>query len=622
MQTYTRYIMNIVIFVSAIFSFQMVYGSVIVNNVTSSDIELRNATLYWSDISETPIKKISVNGGLVSPLVRKIGVPANMVTTGNQMYWLDTREGKSPSGCTGQSVILILNNTSLTTGQTRPLGIGDNCAGGTFDLIVDSENVYLVTSKSSPDTYTISKVNRVNGSVTSLVTTNFKPIVSLARDSTHLYWLENNAPGGGAIRKMPLGGGTVSTVYASTTKFLAQSIAIAGGEIIFAEHLYPYPQSGSQLLKVSTSGGSPSAFGKSSTLLRKIRAKGSNAYWIDENSLNSVSLVGGSASTLAKGLYLPRDFVLTADSAIWLQERCCVYPVKGLIRKTPLAGGVIATLSNNLVGSQRLASSIDSLFWAEGDSIAGNGRISRIILSTGTVDTVVSGVMTDLAPIAADAGNIYIADKATIKKLRLSDGKLIRLAIAPDEIADLVTDGKYVYWVEKYVSVIRKIPVNGGVIATLSNQLTGYGGRIRSDAANVYWMSDYDTLLKVPKLGGTVTTLASGLPFLSDFVVDGESLFFSEHDTGNIRKVSTNGGNIVTLQNDECFPAPCGLALGSSYLFWVNQEYVRKAPKTGGLVSILAPTLGRYDISNAIVIDGLNVYWSDTASRTINKIAK
>ncbi len=622
MKKYLTVILNSVFFMSSIFTAGLVYGTVIVKNVISSDIELKNSALFWSDTSQSPIKKLPVNGSVISPLARKIGVPANMSVVGDQMFWLDLRDGASPSGCIGQGVILILNGTSMSTGNTRTLAIGDNCAGGTFDLVVDSENLYWVTSKSSPNSYTIHKLNRANSTVTSLATIDFKPVVSLARDSTHLYWLENNAPDGGAIKKIPLGGGAVSTVFSSDTMFLAQSIAVAGGNVIFAEHVFPYPQSGSRLLKVPVSGGTPTPFASSVTLLGKIRAKGADAYWIDENSLNRVALVGGSVSSLAKGLYLPRDFVLTTDSAVWLQESCCASPVKGLIRKVPLAGGSIATLSNTVVGPQRLANTIDSILWAEGDSFIGNARIARIKVSTGTIETMIAGVMSDLAPITVDAANVYVADKNTVKKIRLNDGKLIRLAIASDEIADIVTDGKFVYWVEKFLSVVRKVPVNGGGITTLSNQFIGHAGRMRLDTENVYWMGNFDTLFKVPKLGGKMTTLASGLPFISDFAVDGKSLFFSENDTGNIRKMSAAGGNIATLVKQNCFPAPCSLAVGPTNLFWVNQSIVSKVPKMGGSPTVLSSTLGRFDIPNAIVIGDQNVYWSDTFSGTINKIAK
>ena len=600
------------------------FGEVLVSDVISSDIEVRDGQLFWSESGESPVRKIPVNGGTATLLARKVQTPGNMVIKGREIIWIESRLGFAPSGCVGPGVLLLLNKTSLNTGKTKVLMKGDNCAGGTNDIVSDKTSVYWVNSVASPNEYTIFKVDLTYGISTPLVKTS-KPIVAMARDKTHLYWMEQDDLDPGAIRRMPLGGGDVSTVF-SNDKPLVQSFAISGSEVIYAELQYPI-YSTAQIWKVPTSGGTPTLLANTSLIPRKISADHLNVYWIDESSLNMIPLNGGVITTLANDLDSPVDLVLSSRSVIWIETVCCALGQKGSVLKIPKTGGSVTMLAEDVDAPQRVTRSGDRVYWTEGGpmgQIEGFGRIANIPITGGLVETVVSGVSADLPPIAVDDKNVYIADRYTIKKVPVVGGNVEKLVGAYNFIADLVTDGVYVYWIETDLSVVRRIPVNSGNIETLSTAPPlGLAGRIRLDRTSVYWMVSFDTIRKVPKHGGKVSTVADGLPFISDFVVDGINVYFSEQDTPRIRKVSVYGGNIDTLLNNYCLYtsfmcAPCSLVLGKSNVFWVNQEVVGKVSKVGGRATPLASTMGQPYISNAIAIDETNIYWTDVASKTIN----
>jgi hypothetical protein len=237
------------------------------------------------------------------------------------------------------------------------------------------------------------------------------------------------------------------------------------------------------------------------------------------------------------------------------------------------------------------------------------------------VETFVSGVASDSPPITVSDTHIFIADKWRIKKVPLSGGPAETVAAADFYVSNLVTDGAYVYWVEAPFSAVCKVPVGGGDVTSLASG-EGPPGPIRLQNGTVFWMDHFDTIRAVPAVGGAVRIVASGLPFLSDFVVDGTNIYFSENDTGDIKKIPVGGGAATTLANG-LHGSYNNLAVDGANLYWINQNHIGKVPTTGGTPSFVLYVLASDPFFPAsIVLDGTSVYWTEPPIREIWKAQK
>jgi hypothetical protein len=603
-------------------------GGVVTSVLTTapypSHLTERGGNLYWSDASDSPVNRISVAGGAVLPLARKIGVPAGFAVRSGFVYWIDVQGGIAPSGAAGPDVIRILKKTSLDGSSTTVLQKGEASAGGTTEIAVDDQNVYWVNSTSTPNTYTVKKTPISNSGSVTLVSTSV-PISAMARDATYLYWVENLWPDPGTvqsyIKKMPLGGGDTSIVLQSNSG-LTGNIAINGTDIFYADIQYPYPGN-YRLMKVSISGGVPTILAELTAAPVKIAVNDGNVYWIDGNSVNVMPAEGGSTTTLASGLNSPVDLAINSGTVFWTETVCCGYGQTGSIKEVPVTGGTVTVLVDGVDAPGAVALDMSNVYWTEGGPtglIEGFGRIAKVPIGGGVSTTVVSGISSDSAPLAIDGTNVYIADKFTIKKVPINGGIVEKVTIAYDSVADIATDGTYVYWLEGPFSNVRKFPINGGSVTALANG-SGPAGKIVVSNGIVYWMEGFDTIKKVPAAGGDTVTVSSGLPFLSDFVVDGSNVYFSEQDSGNINSVPVGGGTISTLASGQRYSYNI-LAVDSGNLYWIDQVEIGKVPVSGGDVTFIVPDglVSDPTFPNSIAVDGTSVYWTETGSGEIKRI--
>jgi hypothetical protein len=135
----------------------------------------------------------------------------------------------------------------------------------------------------------------------------------------------------------------------------------------------------------------------------------------------------------------------------------------------------------------------------------------------------------------------------------------------------------------------------------------------------VYWVDEF-TINKVSTQGGTVTVLAQNLSFATDLVVDETDVYFSEQDTGLIRKVSINGGPISTLLFGSNRFAPYILAQDNSNIYWVNQAEVGKISKNGGNPFLHAGNVQSIAfIPNSIAVDDSSVFWTEVGAGLVMK---
>jgi hypothetical protein len=580
---------------------------------------LAGSDLVFTDGSDFPIKVLSLETGRTRTLVRLMGVPVDLTVTGNTAIWTEAQSGIVKSGCTGAGVIRLLNETTLgPAGRTRTLAREGNCAGAVGDVVVHGNAVYWLSSRVSPNEYSIERTLRTSGTSETLYTTQ-QTIVGLAADTENLYWREGSIPVGtsGVIRKMPFSGGEPSIVadgLGSDGSSVGVFAVHAGYAILSETGVYP----AYRLVAVPLDGGATRVLAAIPARARSIVGVGEDVYWVDENALRSVPLAGGEVTTLLENLESPVDLAATNDTLVWTESVCCAHGQKGRVRRLDI-GGEATTLAEGVDDSGAITASDGMVYWAEGGAIGlieGFGRIAAVPIQGGNISDVVAGVSTALPIVATDGTTVYFADRFRVKKVPLQGGTPVSVGSAAFYITGLATDVERVYWSEDPFATVQSAPAIGGNATTLASG-SGPGGPVAVSGDFVYWADSFVRILRVPTTGGTTEVVATDIAFLSDLVVDPSGVYFSEQDSGRIRRVPLQGGAATTVGGGAAFSWNI-LAVDPDNVYWVEQMSVGRAPKAGGGQTFVATSLdSEVFIANAVVADGSFVYWTEVAGGTI-----
>jgi len=605
---------------------------VMVSDVISSHIAVQDRYLIWSEYSDTPIRKIPKYGGSLSTLAHAMGAAMNVIIHDGFIYWINRQGSGQPSD------IRTLNKTSLDGATTIALAQGYQYLGEgreNADIVIYEDSVYWVTG--GYGVFTINKVPINGGESTAFISTS-EPVMSLARDGLDLYYMEPNDGWyyRGAIKKLPIEGGEPVTIYPADQNLLYGVMAVRDGQIVFGDIL---PPDQLRLMKIPSSGGAatvlcaftvpPGTDPGPTDKPTRIIIEGNNVYWADQHSVRTIPLGGGEHVVLADNLSYPEDLAVIGGSLFWTEKQ--FYPSPGSIKKVPLTGGSITTLADSLEAPVRLAMDGSYLYFAENFPNSqhpyNDGRIARISQDGGTIQTLVNGVANitpywsgvyQTVPFVVDNTNVYFADGCAVKKVPLAGGPVERIGSFPYGIDSIATDGEFVYCLDELTNVWR-IPVNGGEQIALYPIYGGISdGPIRVVGDMVYWASDHNTIKKVHKNGGGVVTISSTLPFMSDFVVDGENIYFSGQDTGEISRISVNGGPITTLAYSRSMYWNI-MAVDEESVYWITYNAIGKVPKTGGNVTYYSGLSTDLDYPSGIAVDQNDLYWTETGAGTIKK---
>lgn len=586
-------------------------------------LSLANGTLFWSDASASPIKKLPPLGGEAVPLVRKMTVPGTMAVQGGEIFWT---EGDT------------LFKSALDGPTVTALATGSQCRESRANLLADASSVYWVTSVCTPDNYTLLRIPIAGGTPVPLLTTG-KAIVALAADATHIYWEEEgigpitlpDGPEGSTLRRIPKAGGEAETLVNGALNgligepppghlpgswFPRGGLAVAGSEVVFADTNF---STSNRLMKIPVNGGAPTVLAQLPQAAGTLAAEGGSVFWVDAGSVNSIPLAGGDPVMLAITPNTPLGIAVSAGSVFWTETTGPAHKESGAVKSVATTGGAVTILSAGGDAPRALSLAGGNLFWTEGGpigAIEGFGRIASMPLTGSAPFTVLSGVANPSPPMAVDATHVYIADGWRIKKVPHSGGNPETLVAADDQVAGIAVDGLHIFWVDRFANVF-KVPAAGGPVLNLSTLLSGPAGPIRLTDGFVLWMDRFDSIKQVAKDGGPTVSLAVGLPFLADFVTDGTSVFFSEQDTGAIRRISLDGGAASTLIVRPPFDVR-RLAVDAANLYWVDQLDVGKLPKAGGAPTFFAlgSVASNPFFPGSIAVGG-RLFWTETGTGEI-----
>ena len=220
--------------------------------------------------------------------------------------------------------------------------------------------------------------------------------------------------------------------------------------------------------------------------------------------------------------------------------------------------------------------------------------------------------------LLVDSTNAYWSDQTAgtgnsnqnIRKVGLSGGTIIDLAIGMDCPISIANDSSNIYWVECHTGNVKKVGINGGSVITLATNIAK--DAIAVDGTYVYFGS-YDGGNVIKKMGingGAITTLVSGASNPIILTQDGSYIYFADYSLGTINKALKSNGTTTTIVSSESFPQGTSAAVDASNLYWIsgNGDSIKKVGLNGGTVTALVST-GANGYHGIIGLDSANVYW-------------
>ena len=246
-----------------------------------------------------------------------------------------------------------LKSVPLCGGTPVPLAWEPAAAGA---LALDATSAYYVAGGA------ILKVALGGGTLTTLFSSTQVAAIGIAVDATNIYWTDGivYGPGTADLRQMPVGGGPATTL-ASSSSATFSAIAVS------ATTVYWVDDNAGSLMSIPIGGGTLTTLisvGAPSGLV----VDGTNVYWSNNGDIVEQPVGGGVATTLATGQNV-YDLVADATSVYWTDDASSLL-------KVAVAGGPVTTLATGLPQPENLAVDATSVYWT--NFASGSGAVMKL----------------------------------------------------------------------------------------------------------------------------------------------------------------------------------------------------------------------------------------------------
>lgn len=270
-----------------------------------------------------------------------------------------------------------------------------------WDIALDASYVYWTDSA---DNGSIMKVPLGGGTPTTLATTTLisghSDPMGIALDSSNVYWVDAY---GGAVAKVPIGGGSQTLIATGLTS--PWNLSLQGGSLYWTELTNP-----ANVAKVSTGGGTVTTLVSNLNAPFGIVTDSTSAYFAGGTFVAKVPLGGGTVTTLATGGQ-PYRLAINSTDLFWSD------PPAGTILSVPIGGGSTTTVGSSLTHPLELALDASNIYW----TCNWCGTVSKMPIGGGTVTTLAGG-LTNPVGIAVDSTYVYYSDNVK------TTGRILRAA--------------------------------------------------------------------------------------------------------------------------------------------------------------------------------------------------
>lgn len=230
---------------------------------------------------------------------------------------IDTRSDMTNCGACGRACSITAPSVAVCEQSRCVATLYDGPVIDPSHLALNSEAVYW------SNLYEILTAPLQGGAVTTLVE-KANGVLALAVDASSLYWAQMD----GDLLKLPLGGGSPSTLASGPGLHAAIAIALSHESVYWAPRaVMRVPLDGSPATTVASEEATALATDET------------NVYWMASGSVKKEPLMGGVITTLAKGQFFGAALVVNRVDAVWASAGSM-----GTVDEVSLAGGVTKTL--------------------------------------------------------------------------------------------------------------------------------------------------------------------------------------------------------------------------------------------------------------------------------------
>ena len=194
----------------------------------------------------------------------------------------------------------------------------------------------------------------VRGGVATTLAQRPGPPSHIAVDDTSVYWTEQM---GGAVMRVPLGGGTPAVVANST---LPWNLAVDATSVYWM---------GNGVMKAAKGGGPAITLVSQGPILPNagIAVDATNVYWASgppagSSGLSKVPLDGGTPTVVAAVMSSAPGPIAIDDASIYYADG------SGTVLKVPLAGGAVTTIASGQTNPDAIAVDATSVYWVDNGS--------------------------------------------------------------------------------------------------------------------------------------------------------------------------------------------------------------------------------------------------------------
>ncbi len=260
---------------------------------------------------------------------------------------------------------------------------------------------------------------------------------------------------------------------------------------------------------------------------------GGSVYWYEGEgkALKKVPTAGGIAQTLAAGFTSDFAPIAIDDENVYVAD-------SWTIKKVPINGGAADSLAQGSFYVEDIATDSTYVYWIEK---AGYSEVKRVPIGGGPVEYLGSG--DKAGPMCVVGGYVYFrSHNGDILRVPAAGGTVETVADDLPFLADIISDGEFVFFAENDTGWIRKIPVGGGPITPVfsgSNRWSPYV--LALNASTLFWINQAEVGM-VPKSGGNPRRIVGNIgiiPFFPEAIaIDGGVIYWTETVNRAIRSVT------------------------------------------------------------------------------------
>jgi hypothetical protein len=385
-------------------------------------LALSTDRVYWALATGEIVSVAKTGVGGVSSVIRTGAEIRSLAVDANYIYWTSDHDVRALPLAGGPSIILA----SATNSWPHALAVD-----GAFLYWLNRSGQVMRLAKpgGSGGPPATSACAGNPGHAFPVPISNEGGFGGIVSDGSFVYWSDGQGSGQGSIYKMPISGGTRTTLASGQDQPFTLRL--------FDGRLY-WPNFYQGIMSMPASGASPAARLWSWGTLEDLAVDSSGVWWVSARTQQLLHN-GLVVSTYTND---PPTAMALDTNDVYMQRFATA------ISRQPKSGGPSVQVMTDNAGASSLVISGGFLYW-----IAADVAIKRMPLSGGPVETLVMG-QTRARSLVVDGGDLYWLTDGTfpnygtgrVKFLRSGAAAPVTLAEAQTAASSITVDAQYVYW--------------------------------------------------------------------------------------------------------------------------------------------------------------------------------